>query len=109
MERNMIRIVALGMLTRDTMRHTEVLNVLIGEKAEGAGRGLGTGLCASSLCLVDDDSVGQGSGNKRCAIAELSHASVVVHANPRKGISDGGKNECHVPINSSKSCQRSQF
>lgn len=66
----------------ENVRHTKVLNVLISEQTNGTTWGLGSGLGAGSLGLVDDDTVGQSGGNEGCAVAELGHATVVVHAEP---------------------------
>lgn len=74
---------------------TEVLHVLVREESQSA-RSLGAGLGAGLLGLVDDGSISQGGGKESGAIAEDSHARVVVHANPGKDISGGHQDQGKV-------------
>jgi hypothetical protein len=62
--------------------HTQILNVLVGEVANGASGLLSASLLASPPCLVDHDTVRQGSRDKCQPVRDLSHAGVVVHADP---------------------------
>lgn len=77
---------------------TKVLNILISEEANVTTGRAGAALCAGALGLVDDDTVCEGSGDKGSSVGELGHAAVVVHAKPRKAISDGGEDQCEVTI-----------
>lgn len=43
---------------------TQVLDVLVSKEAEGTVRRFGSGLCTSSLRLVDNDSISQSGGGK---------------------------------------------
>ena len=67
---------------------TKVLNVLIGKESHGSGSGTLTSLGTSAHSLIDDDTVGDGRGDKSSAVRELSHTGVVVHSQPGEAISD---------------------
>lgn len=77
-------------------RHTKVLDILVREQAQGAGAAPRARLGAGALRLVDDDTIGKGSGDKRRAVAELGHAAIVVEADPREAVADGGEDEGEV-------------
>lgn len=81
-----------------SMRHTQVLDVLVGEETDDAAGHLGSRLCAGALCLVNDNAVGEGGGDERGAVRELGHTAVVVQAQPRQAVAERGENERHVPI-----------
>lgn len=70
---------------QERSRHTEVLNVLVGEVADNVGR-LSTGLLTGAPCLVNHDTVCEGSGEEGGAVAELGHTTIIVHAQPREGV-----------------------
>lgn len=78
-------------------KHTQVLDVLIGQEANNATWHLVASLGSSSLGLVNDDAVRDGGGEERGAVGELCHAAVIIHAQPGEPISDGGQNERHMP------------
>ena len=65
-----------------TARLTQILDVLISEKADDAVGRPGSGLCAGALRLVHDDAIRESRGHKRCPVGELGHAAVVVHEQP---------------------------
>lgn len=71
---------------------TEILDVLIGEKANGTTRHLIASLRTSPLGFVDDNAVRNGSRKERGAVGELGHAAVVVHTQPRESISNSSEN-----------------
>lgn len=71
-------------------KHTEVLDVLVGEVADSAGR-LSTGLLASAPCLVNHDAVCESGGEEGGAVAELGHLAIVVHAKPREDVAGDAK------------------
>lgn len=77
-------------------RRTEILNVLVSKKAHDATRELAASLCAGLLGLEDDNAVCEGGSKKRGAVAKDGHAAVVVHAQPREAIADGGEDEGQV-------------
>lgn len=79
------------------VERTEVLDVLIGEVPDGAGL-LSTSLLAGAPCLVDHNPVRPRCRQKSEAIAELSHAAVVVHGNPGEAISNDAQYEGCVPV-----------
>lgn len=89
-------------------KHTEVLNVLVGEVADNVGR-LSTGLLTSAPCLVNHDTVCEGSGEEGGAVAELGHATIIVHAQPREGVAGDAdkKGGMSVMINISSAYVRS--
>lgn len=79
-----------------TWIRTEVLDVLISQETDDAARHLGASLGASLLGLVDDNAVGEGGGDKGGAIAEDGHTAVVIHAQPREAVADGGDDKGEV-------------
>lgn len=83
---------------RKCEEHTEVLDVLIRQKANGAARHGVASLGTSTLGLVDNDTVCEGGGDEGCAVRELSHSSIVVHAHPRKAVTKSCKDQGEVPI-----------
>lgn len=85
-------------ICRNVAKHTKVLNVLIGEEAHNTtGHGV-AGLRASSLSLVDDDSVGESGSDKGCSVRELGHSTVVVHAQPGEAVTNRGEDQGEVPV-----------
>lgn len=82
-------------------QHTKILDILIGQKAYDTTRHGIASLCASSLGLVDDDTVGKGGSDKRCAVRELGHATIVVHAQPGEAVAESGEDQSEVPVRGS--------
>ena len=68
-------------------RRTEVLDVLIGEVAQGAGL-LSASLLTGTECLVDDNPVCCCGRQKAKAIANLGDTSIVVEADPRERVAE---------------------
>ncbi len=77
---------------------TEILNVLIGEIADNTARLLCARLLASPPCLVHHDAVGSSSRDEGKAIAEPSHAPVIVEAYPRKSVAEDAGEENGMPV-----------
>lgn len=90
-------------------KHTEVLNVLVGEIADSAGR-LSTGLLTSAPRLVNHDTVCESGGEEGGAVAELGHTTIVVHAKPREDVAGDAdkKGGMSVVINISSAYERNQ-
>lgn len=76
--------------------HGEILNILISEKAKITTGGTDVCLCASALGLVNNDAIGESGGKERNSVAELSHASVVVHSQPREAVPESREDERQV-------------
>ena len=79
---------------------TQILDILIGDVAEGAARLPCAGTLAGAPCLVDHDAISQGSGQEIEAIAKSGGSGVVVHGNPRKGVSRESDKQCQVSMGS---------
>lgn len=62
---------------------TEILDVLVSDQRDSdLRRKLHAGLGASAKGLVDDNAIGEHSGDKGEAVGELGHSGVVVHSDP---------------------------
>ncbi len=72
---------------RDECAHTKVLCVFLGEISQRP-RVLGPSLLTGAPCLVGHNSVSSSSSQKGEAIAELGRGAIVVHENPREGVSE---------------------